>query len=82
MPTYEEESVVAIYEPSVLESGVMPVTPVPAAHATASHRHAMPTPATTHVTASPTTTHVTAAPTTAHVAATTMTPTTVRGDSK
>ena len=62
-----------MYEASMLESGVMPVTSVPAAHVAAGHRHAMPTPATTHVTA---------APTTAHVAATTMTPTTVRGDSK
>lgn len=70
-----------MYEPPVVEGGVMPVTSVPAANTAAGHRYAVPTPAPTHMTA-PTTAYVSATPTATHVPATTMTATTVRGDSK
>ena len=80
-PTGKEESVVAMYESSMVEGGMTPVTSAPDTHAAAGHGHAVLTPATTHVTA-PSTAHVSSTPTTTHMATTTMTPTTMPGDSK
>jgi phosphotransferase system IIA component len=70
-----------MYESSMVEGGMMPVASAPDTHAAAGHGHAVPTPATTHVTA-PSTAHVSSTPTTTHMATTTMTPTTMPGDSK